>query len=217
MTYFRAAYNAIREVAPNITVVTAGLAPVGDVSGAVSDRRFLQQMYDAGLAQFPDVKVGVHPYGWGNPPDERCCGSPSPRGWADNRVFFFQDTLYDYIEIMQRNNHASKLWNTEFGWGTYRGVGPGGADLPAPAAVGQFELVDSKQQAEYSLRAFALLQQPPLSDWVEVSFLWNLNFALIGDILTAPQEQMGYSLLDASGYPRLIYRYFQVARKIAEP
>ncbi len=212
MRLFDAAYAAIKAVAPNITVVTAGLAPVGDgLQGAVGDRTYLRQMYAAGLARYTDVKIGVHPYGWANPPDSRCC--TSERGWADNRVFYFLETISDYADIMRQNNHATKMWLTEMGWGTFKGVGPGGTDLPAPAVAGFFDLITPQQQAEYGIQAFALIQQPPLSDIVELGFLWNLNFAMIGDVVNAPQEQMGYSLLDATGYPRLIYHYFQVARK----
>lgn len=217
MTYFAAAYNAIKAVAPNITVVTAGLAPVGDgVPESVGDRTFLRQMYAAGLAQYTDVKLGIHPYGWANPPDSRCC--TDERGWANNPVFYFQDTLYDYLSIMQENGHNVQMWITEFGWGTYQGVGEGGADvaqLPADAAF--FSLINPVQQAEYTLRAFELLQQPPLSDTVELAFLWNLNFATVPNAVNDGLEQAGYSILDASSYGRPIYYYLLVSRRHPEP
>lgn len=211
MRYFAAGYNAVKAIDPNIIVISAGLAPVGDLDGAVSDRRFLQQMYDAGLAQY-DAKVGVHPYGWGNSPDERCCIEGRP--WANNPVFFFQDTLYDYIDIIQRNGHNTQLWITEFGWGTYRGVGVEGADVaPPPAGAEFFDLITPRQQAEHVLRAFEIVQQPPLSDWVGVSILWNLNFAALPFVVEQRQEQAGYSLYDASGNPRLVYFYLLVSRR----
>lgn len=217
MTYFAAAYNAIKAVAPNITIVTAGLAPVGDgLPESVGDRTFLRQMYAAGLAQYTDVKIGVHPYGWGNPPDERCC--TDVRGWADNPVFFFQDTIYDYLSIMQENGHDVQMWITEFGWGTYQGVGVGGADvqqLPGDAAF--FVLNNPVQQAEYTLRAFELIQQPPLGDIVERAFLWNLNFATVPNAVNNALEQAGYSILDASGFGRPIYYYLLVSRRQPEP
>lgn len=211
MQYFAAGYNAVKAIDPSITVITAGLAPVGDLDGAVSDRRFLQQMYDAGLAQY-DAQIGIHPYGWGNAPDERCC--IEGRGWGDNPVFFFQDTIYAYIDIIQRNNDDAKLWITEFGWGTYKGVGINGADVaPPPAGAEFFDLISLEQQAQYTLRAFELVQQSPLSDWVSVSFLWNLNFAALPFVVEQRQEQAGYSLLDASTQPRLVYWYLLVSRR----
>lgn len=212
MRYFAAGYNAVKAIDPSITVITAGLAPVGDLDGAVSDRRFLQQMYDAGLAQY-DAKIGVHPYGWGNTPDERCCIEGRP--WGDNPVFFFQDTLYDYIDIIQRNGHSTQLWITEFGWGTYKGVGAGGGDVePPPAGAEFFNLVSAEQQAQYTVRAFALIQQPPLSDWIGAAMLWNLNFAMLPFVLDQRQEQAGYSLLDADGNPRLVHLYLLFSSRI---
>lgn len=216
MEHFRVAYDAIKAIDPNIVVVTAGLAPVGDVPGQVSDRVFLQQMYDAGLANYTDVKVGAHPYGWGNPPDETCCQNPAPRGWADNHVFFFKDTLDDYISIMQRNGHASQLWVTEFGWGTYEDILQGWEDLPAPEAAQQFGLVTARQQAEYTLRAFEMLQSPPYADTVGLAILWNLNFATLDHAVANGQEQAGYSILNAAGEGRYIYYYLQNAPKVPE-
>ncbi|PJF41778.1 MAG: hypothetical protein CUN55_11495 [Phototrophicales bacterium] len=211
MRYFAAGYNAVKAIDPSIIVITAGLAPVGDLDGAVSDRRFLQQMYDAGLAQY-DAKIGVHPYGWGNAPDERCCIEDRP--WGNNPVFFFQDTLYDYIDIIQRNGHNTQLWITEFGWGTYQGVGENGEDIsPPPAGAEFFDLITPQEQAEYTLRAFEIVQQPPLSDWIGVSILWNLNFATLPFVVEQRQEQAGYSLYDASGNPRLVYFYLLVSRR----
>jgi hypothetical protein len=215
MQYFRVAYDAIKAVDPSIVVVTAGLAPVGDLEGAVSDRRYLQQMYDAGLASFADVKIGVHPYGWGNPPDERCC--TTTRAWANNPVFFFLNTLEDYIAIAQRNGHNTLLWVTEFGWGTYKGVGPGGMDVDAlPANAEFFALVSAQQQAEYTVRAFEIMQQAPLGDAVEIAFLWNLNFAALPGATDQRLEQAGYSLIDASGNLRLVFHYLLATRRTPE-
>ncbi|NJL93034.1 MAG: cellulase family glycosylhydrolase [Anaerolineae bacterium] len=185
MNLFRPAYAALREVAPNVTIITAGLSPVGPgVPGSMSDRQFLQEMYAAGLASFPDVRLGVHPYGWGNAPGETCC-IPG-RGWGDNPVFFFLDTLNEYRAISQRNGHPVPMWITEFGWGTYQGIGPVGENLPAPAIVPFFDLVTPQEQAQYTVDALALMQQPPLREFVEMAFLWNLNFAMVGDIATDP-------------------------------
>lgn len=211
MTYFAAVYQAVRAIDPSMAILTAGLAPVGaGVPGAVSDRQFLEQMYGAGLATYTDIKIGVHPYGWGNAPDERCC--IAGRAWGDNPVFFFQDTLYDYRAILERNGHTVPMWVTEFGWGTYRGVGPGGTDVePLPAGAEYFALISPEQQGAFTLRAFELLQQPPFSDFVEIAFLWNLNFAVLPLAVEQRQEQAGYSLLDASAFPRLIYRYLEAA------
>ena len=211
MQYFVPSYNAIKAIDPNIIVVTAGLAPVGDVDGAVSDRRFLQQMYDAGLANYPDARIGIHPYGWGNAPDERCCFEDRP--WGNNRVFFFQDTIYDYIQIMQDNGHQSRLWLTEFGWGTYEGVGADGLTLDPPDTAEFFNLNTLQSQADDTIRAFEVLQQEPLNTWVEGAILWNLNFAMLPNVLDQRQEQAGYSILNAGGQPRLVWFYLVQSRR----
>jgi hypothetical protein len=66
MQLFGPAYGAVRGYSPNILLVTAGLAPTQG-EGAIDDREYLQQMYRAGLGQYQDIAIGVHPYGWGNP------------------------------------------------------------------------------------------------------------------------------------------------------
>ena len=84
---------------------------------------WLQQLYGAGLAQYGTyVAVGIHPYGWANTPDARCCANPS-RGWDNQPQFFFLDTIEDYRAIMVANGHGSaQLWTTEFGWATFEGL-----------------------------------------------------------------------------------------------
>src|SRR5258708_35508257 len=70
MKLFNPVYKAIRAKSPNIVVVSAGPAP----AGPVNDRQWLQQLYDAGLPMSDrNFAVGVHPYGWGTPPDALCC------------------------------------------------------------------------------------------------------------------------------------------------
>lgn len=212
MRYFGPVYDMIRAEFPHITVLTAGLAP-GDVPGIVTnDRLYLRQMYDAGLARYAGIGIGVHPYGWANPPDERCCSQARP--WADNPVFYFLDTLYDYRDIVSNNGHDAKLWVTEFGWGTYQGIGPGGIDVvPAPSEAEFFNYISPEQQAQYTIRALELMQQPPLSNFVERAILWNLNFATLQGAIEQRTEQAGYSLLDATSYPRLVFYYLATARR----
>ena len=213
MRYFSTVYNTLHTNRPDIVLVTAGLAP-GDVAGVVAnDRLYLQQMINAGLTNYPDVRIGVHPYGWANPPDARCCTTERP--WADNPVFYFQDTLFDYRDILTRSGLANRFWITEFGWGTYQGVGVGGTDVnPPPPGAEFFAYVTREQQAEYVVRALALTQQPPLSDFVEYAFLWNMNFAMLAGAIDNRHEQAGYSLLDAGGMPRLAFLYLYVSRRV---
>lgn len=213
MRYFEPAYNAAKAADPDILVVTAGLAPVGDIPGqAEDDRQFLKEMYAAGLMNFPDARIGLHPYGWANAPDERCCSDGS---WKDAPQFFMLDTIEDYRQITLDNGDTGrKFWLTEFGWGTYKGISRDSQDAPPPDSAAFFDLVSLEQQAAYTLRAIEIFQNEPYADYVEMAFLWNMNYATIPNAIENRGEQAGYSLLDAGGRPRLAFWYLLNTRKI---
>lgn len=185
MRLFAPAYEAIRAYSTEIPVLTAGLAPTGTSDVSVDDTEFLRQMYAAGLANYPDVGIGVHPFGWANPPDAVCCGT---RGWDDDPHFFFMETINAYRNIMVSNNHGgNKLWVTEFGWATWDGF-PG--DPPAGSEWMRF--TDKWAQANYTMRAFQFGQS---TDYIEVMVLWNLNFGTLGNLIENRDERIGYSLV----------------------
>ncbi|MEM9951026.1 MAG: cellulase family glycosylhydrolase [Chloroflexota bacterium] len=187
MDLFRVAYDAIRARNPNMPIVTAGLAPTS-AQGAIDDRLFLQQMYDAGLGDpyYQNIAIGIHPYGWGNPPDSRCCDNIPDRGWDDDPRFFFLNTLEDYRAIMVNNGHQNvQMWGTEFGWATWNGI-------PTEVPVDQEWMVynSPQQQSEYTMRAFQIAQE---LDYVGPMFLWNLNFAN-ETLISERNEMVGYSI-----------------------
>jgi hypothetical protein len=226
MKYFRPAYAAIQDeqkrqpVANHrITVITAGLAPVASTpdGSAIDDRGWLQQMYSAGLAQVgPDVVIGIHPYGWANPPDATCCAAqPGVTGWYQYRVFYFRNTLEDYRNIMVQNKHASsKLWVTEFGWATYDGLRRSdGNPASADSRVGWQNNINQGQQANYVVRAFHMAQQPPFYDYLGPMMLWNLNFGIIPNMINESREEAGFSLLDVNWNPRPVYFAVKNAQK----
>lgn len=170
MRLFGPAYGAIRGYSPTMVIVTAGLAPTGDSPGSVDDRTYLQQMYDAGLGNFQDVVVGVHPYSWGNPPDVRCCDAVEGQGWDDDPHFFFSNNIDEYRTIMVNNGHANiQMWPTEFGWATWD-------QLPGQYPDGDDWMLYNNlwNQADNTIRAFEIGQS---LDYVGPMFLWNLNFA----------------------------------------
>ena len=186
MDLFRVAYDTVRARYPDMPLVTAGLAPTA-AEGAIDDRLFLQQMYDAGLADpyYQNVAIGVHPYGWGNPPDSRCCDNIAGRGWDDDPRFFFLNTLEDYRNIMVTNGHENvEMWATEFGWATWSG-------LPDEAPDVWMTYNTPEQQAEYTMRAFELAQE---LEYVGPMFLWNFNFAN-ETLIEQRNEMVGYSIL----------------------
>ena len=188
MELFRVGYDVIRAYSPAIAVVTAGPAPTGDHGGiSVDDRAFLRQMYQAGLAQYTDVKIGVHPYSWGNPPDFLCCNNVDGQGWDDQPQFFFLQTIRDYSNIIAANSDNAPMWVTEFGWATWE-------DYPTEAPEVWMAYNSAFDQRDYTLRAFEIGQSR--AD-IELMFLWNLNYA--NELAVSRRSELAaYSIL----YPR---------------
>lgn len=209
MQLFRPAYDAIRAYRSDIVIVTAGLAPTTTIGTfSIDDRDYLRQMYAAGLGQYPDVVVGVHPYGWGNAPDARCCAPESdPRGWNDNPHFFFLDNLDATRAIMNEGGHANvPMWVTEFGWATWQDLSVG---LPDPAENNQWMTYNSPEdQANYTIRALEIAQKERQD--VGMMTLWNLNYA---NTLTVQnrQEIVAYSLFLPDQNPRLLFYLLPLA------
>lgn len=197
MRYFGPAYDAVRAYSDSITIVTGGPAPtstIGDMS--LDDREYLRQMYAAGLGNYRDVAVGVHPYSWGNAPDVRCCDPGPERGWDDDPHFFFADTMSEYRAIMDSNGHADvALWATEFGWTAWEGF-PG--EPPEPWMT----YTDKWLQAHYTLQAFEIGQA---DDRIGPMFLWNLNFGVLPELVDARIEMIAYSLLVLNQPERPLY------------
>ena len=193
MELLRVGYNAVREFSPNTVVVTAGLAPTGNHSGvSVDDRAYLRQMYEAGLAQYPDVKIGIHPYSWGNPPDFICCDNVAGQGWDDRPQFFFLQTIRDYSNIIAANGHHAQMWATEFGWATWE-------DFPSAAPEVWMAYNSALDQRDYTLRAFQIGQSR--AD-IGLMILWNLNFAhefSIGQRSELASYSILYPSFDGSG------------------
>ena len=193
MRLFDIAYSTIRAYSPTVAVITAGLAPTGNHSGvSVDDREFLRQMYRAGLARYGDVKIGAHPYSWGNPPDFVCCDNAPEQGWDDRPQFFFRQTIDDYAGIIRAHGHNAQMWLTEFGYATWEGY----PDLPPDPWMAYNTAQD---QMNYSMRALQIGQSR--AD-IGLMILWNLSFANEHTV-RAGSELAAYSILypyfDGSG------------------
>lgn len=185
MQLFVPAYNAIRAVSPSMPIITAGLAPTSNTAGSVDDVEYLQQMYAAGLGRYTDIFIGAHPFSWANAPDALCCGT---RGWDDNPHFFFAETVRSYRQIMSANGHeALKLWVTEFGWATWDGF----PNEPPPGSE-WMRFNDKWTQAQYTIRAFEIMQT---ADYFAPAILWNLNFAVLNNLINERDERTAYSLM----------------------
>lgn len=225
MVLFRPTYDAIvaeqqKQPAPHrIMVIVAGPAPTYTAASGSSldDRTWLQQIYDAGVAQYgEDVAIGAHPYGWVNPPEASCCQpQPGVTGWYESPVFYFRNTIDDYRAIMVRNNNEQrKLWVTEFGWATFDGLKRSDGSGGQPQAESGWQGVLSQaQQADYTLRAFSLAQHDPYYTFMGPMILWNLNFATLPGFVDNSREESAFSLLDQNGNPRQIFNAIKDAPK----
>lgn len=186
MRLFAPAYQAIRAYSPSIQIIAAGLAPTGDNPGTVDDRTFLRQMYAAGLGNYHDIAVGIHPYSWANAPDATCCGGGG--GWDNDPHFFFADNIRDYRQIMEANGHADvQMWVTEFGWATWEG-------FPGQPPVGSEWMRNNSKwdQANDTIRAFQIGQETP---FIGPMMLWNLNFATLDGLIENNDERIAYSIV----------------------
>lgn len=191
----------VRAADPFALVISAAPATTGINDGvtAIDDRVFFQGMIDAGVGDVMDG-IGVHPYGWANPPESSVAApDPSVPTHNNHRSFFFQDTLDDYRTMLDTAGYGDKeLWVTEFGWGSFEEFGaapPAGADFMAQ--------VSEWEQAEYTLAA---IEMGAIRPGIGPLFLWNLNFApLLGPDFT----ESGYSVLGVEGMARPVYLALQ--------
>jgi hypothetical protein len=187
----------VREADPAALVISPAPATTGINDGitAVDDRRYLEQMMAAGLAQWVDG-IGIHPYGWANPPDSSAAApDPAVPSHNDHPSFFFADTIRDYRTILDRSGAAGKpLWVTEFGWASYEGLG-----MAPPQGLEYMADVTEREQAQYTLRAYELALDWGLEGPL---ILWNLNIA---PTFGPEFPETAYSLLRPDGSLRPAY------------
>jgi hypothetical protein len=196
---------AVRSVDPAAQIISGAPAVTGinDGETAVDDRLYLQGMVAAGVGQWIDG-IGVHPYGFANPPHERSSDAVHTSTSHNNHPsFYFRDTLEDYRVILVNGGLSSTpLWATEFGWPSVDGMG-------AMDTTGweYARAVTEKQQGEYIVQGF---QMSAGLDWTGPMILWNLNIATIWG---ESRPESAYSLLRPDGD----YRPAYLAVRLAEP
>lgn len=101
------AYDAIHSVDSTATVMTAALAPTTEHAGLnISDWRYLQALYELGMAQYMDAVAGK-PYGFNY--------SPTDGVVREDTLNFSR--IVGLREIMVANGDADKhLWASAWGW-----------------------------------------------------------------------------------------------------
>lgn len=102
----KAAYTAIKAVAPSAMVITAGLAPAANNGNTMDTVTFVQDMYADGAAGYFDA-LGDHPYTYPQTPDTVILGS----AWSE-----MDQTSPSLRSLMiAHGDGAKKIWITEFG------------------------------------------------------------------------------------------------------
>jgi len=171
VTMLRVAYQAVKSVAPNMIVVSGGLAPTITTPDrlAITDIDYAREMLENGAAQWFDA-FGYHPYGYNAPPEQEP---------AYERLNFRRAELI-WALFEEYGITDKQIWMTEFGWlrdPAEDGVGCSDDD---PAFAGFAWLrVDGGTQADYIARAFAYADRN--WEWAGPMFLWNLNFSQRAD------------------------------------
>lgn len=196
---------AIRAADPLARIISGGPAVTGinDGETAVDDRSYLRGMVAAGVGDWVDG-IGVHPYGFANPPEEHW-NDPTHRAPSHNNhpSFFFRDTLENYRAILVEGGSGSlPLWITEFGWPSTDGLG----EVDTTGWEYARDLSEA-QQADYAVKGFQMGQA---LEWTGPMILWNLNIATIWG---KERPESAYSLLRPDGS----YRPAYLAVRVAEP
>lgn len=185
---------AARAVSPNVKIISAGLAPNGELIRGHADYSevlFLRGMYDAGAREYFDI-VGAKPYGMWSGPDDRC---------ADKDVFNFSRAIVLRDEMVAHGDAKKPMWAVEFGWNAlpndWRGApSPWGSDTEEKQSTRLFDAVQ-RAKSEWD-------------PWMPVMIVQTFQ-------PNAPSDDpiWGFSLVDKNFQPRASYS--ALTRAIAAP
>lgn len=181
VTLLCSVYSKIKAADPTATVVSAGLAPTGRVSGSWNghlghnglfqdEREYFKEFISAGGGNCTDA-IGYHPYGYSadfdTPPDTN--GGTPDTNCTNGFCFRGVEKLYQLMEI---NGMGEKeVWATEYGWITQ----PPDNCLNDPGWSGRaWQIVSEQEQADNLVGSFqyATANYP----WMGAMFVFNLNF-----------------------------------------
>ncbi len=141
----KACYRAIKQADPGAIVISAGLAPTGnDDVTAMSDERYLDAMYDAGVQGYYDM-LGLNAPGYKSPP-ELPPDDPSLNG---NRWQCFRHVEDMRAIMVARGDGAKQIALLEVGWTTdNRDTIPGSNGTPDANPYHWFAVTET-QHAQY--------------------------------------------------------------------
>lgn len=190
-------YEAVKGVDPDVKVLMPGLAP-NDQTGPdnMSDLLFLEEMYEAGAADYFDI-ASVMVYGYGYSP------------W-DRRVDFERNNFSRPIqtrEIMEEYGDTDKpVWALEYGWVSL----PDGWDgEPSPWG----EPVSEEEQAEYLYEGYRRAQQE--WPWMGAMMVWGFRWAVSPEHPDqAGNPTQGFRIVNHDFSPRPAYDLLKGKRPI---
>ena len=192
----KAGYLGVKGIDPSAIVVMGALSPTGvnNPQIAVNDLIYLDQLYKVNggeVKNYFDV-LGSHPYGMSNPPNTLYSeGTTGPDNkFITDDSFYFRRFEQQYA-IMQRYGDGDKqVWLSEWGWGSdYR-----------PDGYQEFNTVTEQMRAKYVTDA--ILQMRARNPYMGVTFLWNLNWSVIGNWYDGPSH---YSIISGDYTKRPVY------------
>ncbi|MAT97648.1 MAG: hypothetical protein CL608_10935 [Anaerolineaceae bacterium] len=194
----RVCYQGIKTADPQAIVVSAGLAPTGtEPPAAMPDDIFLQDMYDAGAADYFDA-LGLNAPGYKAPPD-----LPPEEGlnqeWGGHRWNVFRH-VEDMRAIMVANGDVDKqVVILETGWILQQDIHP----------TYTWHGVTEEQQAEYLVGAYQFAREN-WQPWIGPIFT-----IYMADATWTPEahEQYWWSIVLPDGTPRLAYLALKVMAK----
>jgi len=175
----QATYRRVKEVAPQVMVLAAGLAPTLAPPGSewgMDDLEFLQRMYQAGAQGYFDG-LAIHAYGWTLSPDDPA--SPETLNLA--RAELIHEVLSEHGD-----GHLP-CFITEAGWNDH----PRWAQAVPPGL-----------RVDYTLRAYEKAQQD--WPWCQMVGMWAFRYPR-----PARNFQDGFTFVSPGFTPKLVYSEVQ--------
>ncbi len=170
--------QAIRQVAPDVIIISAAPAPTGhnDYVIAIDDFVYTQSLIDLGMLDYVDC-VGAHANGINMPPDvaydagyQDATASYQGPFANPHHSWSFYSTLNGYHDMIVAAGNDTPICVTEFGWPTMDGM-QGQPLMPDFA----FAFDNSaEEQAHNIVDAFRLMHE---WDFVWLAFLFNLDYS----------------------------------------
>ena len=202
VNFLSVANQAVKEVDPNVIVISGALAPTGDGDWVkwADDFAWMDRAIAAGLLNHADC-IGAHHNGYNIPPDVAFdqtgglaeAGTATFRGPFDNphHSWSFKTTIDTYASKIQAVDPNKKVCVTEFGWATSEGY----TESPLGFEFALDNTLD--EQAQFLVQAF---QQMHASGDVWIAYVFNYDFGNKGGGPT--DDPVPYSIVDTNGVPR---------------